>query len=99
MRRRSRIPRVVDSDDLFTVVEASCLLGITRANVRWAVVRGDLDPVITLDGARLVPRDSVLEYHRRGACERTSALARTGRARVGAEGRPLPRPSAGPAGV
>jgi len=64
MRRRSRIQRVVDSDELFTIVEASCLLGITRANVRSAVVRGELDPVITYDGQRRVTRDSVLRYHR-----------------------------------
>lgn len=62
MRRRSRIPRVVDSDDLFTIVEASCLLGISRAHVRSAVVRGDLDPVFTADGQRRVTRDSVLRY-------------------------------------
>jgi len=54
----------VDSDELFTIVEASCLLGITRANVRSAVVRGELDPVITYDGQRRVTRDSVLRYHR-----------------------------------
>ena len=65
MRRRTGIQRVVDSDNLFTIVEASCLLGISRAHVRSAVVRGDLDPVITYDGQRRVTRDSVLRFHRR----------------------------------
>lgn len=60
--RRTRIRRVVDSDDLFTIVEASCTLGISRASVRSAVVRGDLEPVVTLDGARRITRNSVLRY-------------------------------------
>lgn len=53
---------VVDSDELFTIVEASCFLGISRATVRAAVVRGDLDPVVTTDGARRITRNSVLRY-------------------------------------
>lgn len=60
--RRARVRRVVDSDDLFTVVEASCMLGISRASVRSAVVRGDLEPVVTFDGARRITRNSVLRY-------------------------------------
>jgi hypothetical protein len=57
---KSRIPRVADSDDLFTIVEASCLLGVSRASVRAAVVRGELEPVYTLDGCRRLTRRSVL---------------------------------------
>jgi predicted site-specific integrase-resolvase len=56
------VPTVVDSDELFTIVEASCLLGISRATVRAAVVRGDLDPVVTPDGSRRITRNSVLRY-------------------------------------
>jgi predicted site-specific integrase-resolvase len=61
-KRRSGVPTVVDSDELFTIVEASCLLGISRATVRAAVVRGDLDPVVTTDGSRRITRNSVLRY-------------------------------------
>ena len=61
-RRRSGVRTLVDSDELFTIVEASCLLGVSRATVRAAVVRGDLDPVLTTDGARRITRTSVLRY-------------------------------------